>query len=77
MPTITATEPSLLGRPLLWRGTLEPIRRNSTAQMDPRARRRLRTQALLRRRFSPQVFWSSLAVSLALGIITSVVYGAV
>ena len=46
-------------------------------EMDPRARRRLRTQVLLRRRFSPQVFWSSLAVSLALGIATSVVYGAV
>jgi hypothetical protein len=44
--------------------------------MDPRARARLRTRLLLRRRFSPQIFWSSLAVSLALGIVTSVVYGA-
>jgi hypothetical protein len=45
--------------------------------MSPRARSRLRTQVLLRRRFSPQIFWSSVAVSLALGIVTSVVYGAV
>lgn len=45
--------------------------------MNPRARMRLRTRLLLRRRFSPQIFWSSLAVSLALGIVTSVVYGAV
>ena len=45
--------------------------------MNPRACSRLRTQVLLRRRFSPQIFWSSVAVSLTLGIVTSVVYGAV
>ena len=61
----------------LWVGFRWVGRELAELEMDPRARRRLRTQALLHRRFSPQVFWSSLAVSLALGIITSVVYGAV
>jgi len=61
----------------LWVGFRWVGRDLAELEMDPRARRRLRTQVLLRRRFSPQIFWSSVAVSLTLGIVTTVVYGAV
>jgi len=45
-------------------------------QRDPRERARLRTQLLLRRRFSPQVFWTAASLSLVLGIVAALVYGA-
>jgi hypothetical protein len=42
---------------------------------DPSARSRLRTQVLLRRRFSSSTFWLAMTVSLVLGIVAAVVYG--
>ena len=87
LPLITAPrhgEPSggvtaaLLGLVVaLWVGFRWVGRDLAELELDPGARRRLRTQVLLRRRFSPQIFWSSVAVSLTLGIVTTVVYGAV